>query len=169
MSDLALGLEFEEWLANILPYGYHKNPQKYAIDLIAAGMPSIEAKRECCHRAARTADHKLVNLTVQLFTKKQHGSRERNGPWKAVAQDKSALYVVGEKISSGFRIIFAGLALELAQECESYMPGGTDHVPQNLLVDKYSQKIVALVPLERLEKINRGLDWVYEYLDGRNF
>ena len=168
-EDLKLGLEFEKWLVDRLPYGYHKNPQRYAIDLIAPGMPSIEVKRECCPRAPRTVDQRLVNLTVQLFTKKRHGALERNGPWKAVSQDKSALYIVGEGTSSSFRIVFAGLALELAAACESYMPGGCSHVPENLLIDKYSQKIVALVPLDNLQHVNRGMDWVYSYLDGRNF
>jgi hypothetical protein len=165
--DKQRGFEFEKFLVERSPlrrFGYRRNPNKYKIDLVSVGLPSVEAKCECCEHAARDKDGKLINMCVQLFTKKWHGEREKNGPWKSIADGGStAVYVVGEKRDGNWRIVFAGLALQLAQFCDSYLPGGRDHVPENLVFDK-SQKITALVPLEQLGSINHGFPWVLKYI-----
>jgi hypothetical protein len=171
--DKRVGFEFEEYLVGsngpLRPFGYKRNPNKFKIDLVSVGLPSVEAKRECCDYSKRDSDGNLVNMCVQLFTKKQRGKPERNGPWKSIRGHggNRSVYIVGEKRSRGtWRIVFAGLAYQLAVTCESYMPGGRDHVASNLIFDKKSQKITALVPLASLESINHGMAWVLKYLRG---
>ena len=170
--DKRAGFEFEEYLVGgpLRRFGYRRNPNKYKIDLVCVGLPSVEAKRECCGHSIRDSDGNLVNLAVQLFTKKRHGERERNGPWKSIKDaGNSAVYIVGEKRNGTWRIVFAGLAMQLAKFSESYMPGGIDHVPANLIIDKYSQKITALVPFKDLKDINHGMAWVLKFIRDRQF
>ena len=71
MSDLARGLEFEQWLldTHFGQMGYKKNPNKYKIDLVQTGWPSIEAKRENASRPERLPDGSLKNIAVQIFVK----------------------------------------------------------------------------------------------------
>ena len=57
----ARGLEFEQWLLDnhFGQMGYTKNPNKYKIDLVQTGWPSIEAKREDAPRPYRLPDGSL--------------------------------------------------------------------------------------------------------------
>ena len=84
------------------------------------------------------------------------------------------MYVVGEMYKGEFRVVFAGLAVQVMEVCETYRQEAQDYVdgkipaPWYLLVDKYSQKITALVPLRKLQGINYGMDWIHNtYLDWR--
>jgi hypothetical protein len=168
--DKRLGFEFEEYLVEKSPlrrFGYRRNPNKFKIDLVSTGLPSVEVKRECCQHSKRS-NGKLVNLCVQLFTKKWRGEPEMNGPWKAVKHGgNSALYIVGEARDGKWRIVFAGLALELARFCESYLPGGPDY--HKAFKTDASQKESVLVPLEDLKGINHGFPWVLNFINDRKF
>ena len=176
MSDLQKGLELEQWLlANHFGrYGYSKNPDKYAIDLVKVGWPAVEAKRECSPLAKRLPNGQLKFITVQIFVKKTRGPRELSGPWKANKESPGAMYVVGEMYKGEFRVVFAGLAVQVMEKCETYRQEAQDYVdgkaqkPWYLLTDRDSQKITALVPLRELQGINHGMDWIHNtYLDWR--
>ena len=172
--DKREGFEFEEYLVGstgpLRRFGYRRNPNKFKIDLVSVGLPSVEVKRECCDSSKRDDDGRLVNLWVQLFTKKWHGEPERNGPWKAVKHGGNrALYIVGEKRRGKWSIVFAGLAFQLAQFCESYRPGGPDHHKARKTRGDTSQKLSALVALEDLKDINHGMKWVLGFIDEQKF
>jgi hypothetical protein len=165
-----MGFEFEEYLVNgpLRRFNYRRNPNKFKIDLVSTGLPSVEVKRECCAHSKRVDNDKLVNLCVQLFTKKWSGDPERNGPWKAVKHGgNSALYIVGEKRDGKWEIVFAGLALQLAQFCKSYLPGGPNY--HKAFKTDTSQKESVLVPLEDLEDLNHGMTWVLNFINDRKF
>jgi len=165
-SYLEQGLEFEQFLLtkHFKKWGYKKNRDDYAIDLVKPGWPSIECKREGSPRAARVGS-RLKFVTIQIFVDKQRGPRELSGPWKAIKECPSAMYIVGEKTKT-FNIVFAGIAYEVAKRCEWYKTQAIKYVkgqidkPWYLREERNTQKIYALVPLKDLDDINRGMDWI---------
>ena len=136
---------------------------RFTIDLVHPELPSIEVKLEGGN-APHDRDGNLRNVAVQLNTPHMNWTWERNGPWKAVAQDPKAWYVVMEKVAGGYKEVFCGLAKELADHCEVYMPGRERWKERYLLIKWRKQKVVALVPRRDLAPINRGLAAMFQAL-----
>ena len=160
------GDEFEQYLIDRWGHlGYEKNRNKKGIDLIADGMPSIEAKSDWTGRTK--------NIMVQIYTV---GSGFISGPWRAQSEDPGSMYIAGQKIDGKWTFPFAGLSCEVVDACEKYktlankfkdkgIKPGFDGEPRNEhLLFCRDEKVVAKVPRTYLQKVNRGISWVDGYL-----